>query len=34
MVDLTVVIAVKDEIKYISDCIESIIKQELINFEV
>ena len=34
MVDLTVVIAVKDEIKYISDCIESIINQELTNYEV
>ena len=34
MTDLSVVIAVKDEAKYIGDCIESILKQDLKNFEI
>ena len=34
MIDLSVVIAVKNETKYINDCIESIIIQELSNYEV
>jgi CDP-glycerol glycerophosphotransferase len=34
MIDLSVVIAVRDEAKYINDCIDSILKQEIDNYEI